>query len=365
MGDTTAAIVWYASPHASIQRCADIRHRGIPVKPVDLLRNLDAFRKAIPTIHTLRLCNRFGKGERAGITKLPKELIGFIEDELLVWHRRQEKCFGQGWARKYCCFEGSCRPKEHLGDVGLLVQSEWYKSMLEDIFEAEVTDDYDYYSGDSNFGEEPEVIWEHRFESKWAWPSKVHTHMSSSGNSEVLRKYFRLDAFIMHENLDDSTTEYLKSTDRRFARSASDPEKATICYLVLPTQAAQWRVRLDPLCRDSGEYSGDSANSVLIDRSLLDLTEEHQRRFARAMLQLALKPSVHPSQLRGALSAASSSSISSSLPLRRVPVPPTDTDLSVEEKAKRDAMTTKRIKDLETSQWPKLMFLVNQHCYDA
>jgi hypothetical protein len=90
-----------------------VHRRGIPAKLMDFLRNLDAYRKAIPTIHTLRLSNQFGKGEHAAITKLPKELIGFNEEELLAIHRRGEGRVSLGWTRKYHCYERSCRPREH------------------------------------------------------------------------------------------------------------------------------------------------------------------------------------------------------------------------------------------------------------
>ncbi|THZ95071.1 hypothetical protein D6C88_02081 [Aureobasidium pullulans] len=96
MGDTTAALVW-----------------GIPVRISDLLCSVDAFHKAIPTIQTLRLCNQFGQGEDARITKLPKELIGFIEEELLAIHRQEEESRNVGWAQTYRCFEGSCRASRH------------------------------------------------------------------------------------------------------------------------------------------------------------------------------------------------------------------------------------------------------------
>ncbi|KAH0347941.1 hypothetical protein KCU83_g6518, partial [Aureobasidium melanogenum] len=276
IGDTTAATVW-----------------GIPVKLVDILNNLDAYRKAIPTIHTLRLCNQFGKGDSAFITRLPKELIR-LSDTHPEWPLDEWLCNGY-----------SNLP----ADVQKLV-------------DAGVADDFDEY------GEE--CVWELRDENSLNGPSKVRNHMSSRGNNDVLR----------------------------------NPEKATICYLILPTRAAQWRTRIDSDWAFSGELSGSSANSVLVDCSSLSLTEEHQPRFARVMLRLALKPSVHPSQLRGALSAASAMSTSTS-PLRQVPFPTTNGNPSVEEKTKRDAATKKRTKDLEASRWPKLMLLVDQSYSDA
>ncbi|KAH0359889.1 hypothetical protein KCU65_g9716, partial [Aureobasidium melanogenum] len=373
IGDTTAAMVW-----------------GIPVKPVDLLNNLDAYRKAIPIIHTLRLCNQFGKGDSVFVTRLPKELIGLIEEELLVLQGRHKKRSDHGWIKKYCCFEGSCRPSDHMADVGYPFEAGAFESMIDDalirlsethaewpmdewlsngysslpahvqkLVDAEVAHDFDDYVDD--YGDE--LIWELRDENSLNWPSKVRKHMSSKENKDVLRKHFGLDVWIMHENLDTTTTEYLKRT-KRFSHTMFDPQQATICYLILPTRAAQWGARVDPDCGFSGDLFGFSANSMLVDSDSLSLTEERQRRFARVMLRLALKPSVHPSQLRAALSAAPAISSSSS-PLRQVPFPTTDGNLSVKEKAKRDAATKKRIKDLEASHWPKLMLLVDQNYSDV
>lgn len=163
----------------------------------------------------------------------------------------------------------------------------------------------------------------------------------------------------MHENLDAYTITYLKGNVERYSHKVACPEKAMICYLILPTQSAQWNVRLDPSPRDSGDYYGESASSMLVDRNSHELTEEHQQRFAQAMLRLALKPSAHPSQLYNTLSATSTLDNSS---LRQVPLPAANQNVSTEERKKRDAITTKRIKSLNESQWPKLMFLVNTNC---
>ncbi|KAH0016090.1 hypothetical protein KCU78_g7975, partial [Aureobasidium melanogenum] len=356
MGDTTAAIVW-----------------GIPVDPVDFLCNLDAFRKVLPTINTLRLCNQFGKGKNAGITKLPKELIEFIEEELLTLHRRQERRFF-GWCQKYRCFEGSCRASDHMdaNDLGMYPEvvenaeirlhrahPEWstadgfdFPANYQDLLDEEVVSRLDELADKDT--------WEYCFETKMEWDAEVRKHMGADGNNDILRRHFGLEAFIMHENLDASTIAYLKGNVERYSHKVTCPEEATICYLILPTQSAQWKVRLDPISRDSGEYYGESASSMLVDRNSLDLTEGHQKRFAQAMLRLALKPSVHPSQLYKTLSATSFIGNSS---LRQFPLPAANEKVSIEERKKRDAITTKRIKSLDESQWPKLMFLVNTDCY--
>jgi hypothetical protein len=97
---------------------------------------------------------------------------------------------------------------------------------------------------------------------------------------------------------------------------------------------------------------------MLVDPSSLTLTEEHQRRFARAVLQLALKPSGHPSQLTQEMSATST--IGNSSLLKKIPRSASNKEVSEEEQARRDSATRKRISDLEQSKWPKLMLLSSQ-----
>lgn len=163
----------------------------------------------------------------------------------------------------------------------------------------------------------------------------------------------------MHEILDFSTSAYLKRNNQRYS-FRSRPQKATICYVVLPSQNAQWKTLFDPMCEDSDYYHGESSTSMLVDRSSLNLTQEHQRRFARAMRKLGLKPSVHPSQLQQELSATSA--VDNGLPLEGSPrsASASSKDESGEENDVRDVATKRRIKDLEQSQWPKLMLLSNQ-----
>lgn len=158
----------------------------------------------------------------------------------------------------------------------------------------------------------------------------------------------------MHEILDCATAGYIKRHDPRY-HFRSSPEKATICYLILPSQNARWEANLDEDSANAGYYHSESATSILVNRSSLDLTEEHQRRFARAMRKLALKPSVHPSQLQQELFATSTTGSRPSL--KQGPHSASSKNVSEKHNEVRDHATTKRIKDLEQSQWPKLMLL--------
>jgi len=146
----------------------------MPVQFMRFLWNLDAFRKAIPTIHTLRLCNQFGRGENVGVSKLPKELIGFIEEELLALHRWRERSAALTWTRKYRCYEGSCRSREH----GVVVDYVYYEDSSED-------DGQCYGSGSDSESDRGDYVWEMCWEHKGEWQDRVRKHMDIDGNNEV------------------------------------------------------------------------------------------------------------------------------------------------------------------------------------
>ena len=176
MADTTAAIVWYVRLYVVLNPSSSLtsHRRGMPVRFMEFLLNLDPFRKALPTLHILRLCNRFGKGENAGITQLPKELIGFIEEELLVLHRRRERRLPLGWTKKYCCFEGMCRTRDHFQEV--------YPEVDQD--SSEITGLY-YGSDSDSEMEQSEEVWETCYENKDSWQSDVQKHMKDGGNNDL------------------------------------------------------------------------------------------------------------------------------------------------------------------------------------
>ena len=176
MGKSTAAIVWYHRFHglARLFHLLTFHHRGMPVQFMRFLWNLDAFRKAIPTIHTLRMCNQFGKGENAGVNKLPKELIGFIEEELLALYRWRETSAALTWTRKYRCYEGSCRSREH----GVVVNYVCYEDSSDD--------DKVYYGSDSDSeSDRGDYVWEMCWEHKGEWQDHVRKHMEVDGYNEV------------------------------------------------------------------------------------------------------------------------------------------------------------------------------------
>lgn len=86
----------------------------MPVRPDILGERLQAYFKVVPTLHTLRLCHRFGKGPHVHITKLPAEIELAIEKLIIVSSQRE--CYG-GWKSAFLHYEGRCAPMDHLEDV--------------------------------------------------------------------------------------------------------------------------------------------------------------------------------------------------------------------------------------------------------
>ncbi|KAK5677089.1 hypothetical protein LTS10_010278 [Elasticomyces elasticus] len=95
---------------------------AVPVDPVDLIVHLEAEVNFRPVANTLRLCNVLGKGAKAAITRLPKEMVDLIEEFLIA-----DKVAARAERRAHCqalceCFGGVCFPyTRHMTDEQRLV----------------------------------------------------------------------------------------------------------------------------------------------------------------------------------------------------------------------------------------------------
>jgi hypothetical protein len=88
---------------------------AVPVKPDTLAWHLEAYEDSFPKLHTLRLCHRYGKGPKAHITKLPLEILRFVEDFVLDKDRRayEYRFHGNDWEDAFYHFESRCQPIDH------------------------------------------------------------------------------------------------------------------------------------------------------------------------------------------------------------------------------------------------------------
>ncbi|GIZ45186.1 hypothetical protein CKM354_000836600 [Cercospora kikuchii] len=90
---------------------------AVPVKIEQLGPHLEAYTSLQPALNTLRLCNRFGAGPKAAITKLPIELIQNIERYMV--QEKQEK-LAPAWTREFRCWQNRCVPFDHVDDEEIL-----------------------------------------------------------------------------------------------------------------------------------------------------------------------------------------------------------------------------------------------------
>lgn len=75
------------------------------------MAHLEAYARLQSAFHTLQLCNRFGKGPKAAVSKLPVELINTIQGYLF-----DKTCKGlrKKWTGFFRCWECRCKPSDHL-----------------------------------------------------------------------------------------------------------------------------------------------------------------------------------------------------------------------------------------------------------
>lgn len=90
---------------------------AVPVEVDVLGARLQSYRETRAVIDTLRLCNRFGKGDQAFVTRLPTELL-----EVVVQHIRWADLESnlERWSQGLACCEGGCFTLDHWSGEELL-----------------------------------------------------------------------------------------------------------------------------------------------------------------------------------------------------------------------------------------------------
>ncbi|KAK6396111.1 hypothetical protein LTR65_010221 [Meristemomyces frigidus] len=302
---------------------------AVPVKPDTLCERLDAFMKVLPTIHTLRLCHRFGRGLDVHLTKLPVEIEQTIEALLVKssnpfdndrWFTLCE------WSEQFECFESRCEPRRHLPDSNSplsdaaddevaaceeCAEQGVYESDCKNVCKAKSKDRCDECkSGASK--QSPELCEKScaakkierknelamSFEYGQTW-GDIHHHACGQWKkridqrngggfvkyAEVLRKEFGL-----------------AELPRNYRYHNKDELRTTLCYLTLPQVAAIDKAYSTSEDENECGYVGLLAAHAM-DVRLPGLVDEARirSRFHRALRILGLRPYVHPSQRNLAL----------------------------------------------------------------
>lgn len=76
--------------------------------------HVEAYVATLPTITTLRLCNRFGTGNDCHVSRLPVELVKLVEE--LIVEPEREKALST-WSRQHRCYEERCTPFDHFSET--------------------------------------------------------------------------------------------------------------------------------------------------------------------------------------------------------------------------------------------------------
>ncbi|KAF2213916.1 hypothetical protein CERZMDRAFT_95943 [Cercospora zeae-maydis SCOH1-5] len=213
---------------------------AVPVKIKQFGPHLEAYTSLQPVLNTLQLCNRFGRGPEAAITKLPTELVQHIQKYMLK--EKQEELI-PAWTRDFRCWQSLCAPIDHLSDSDIL---ELYNE-LRDEFEVAECPCGGCFSPEkvttvsesvrdlvADVVEEPEELcWggEHRSRIE-AWHERVGSPTEVSRGrfdefSNVLTKHFGLEAWISHVQ-----------ESRQVAWVDENVTHTTKSYLVLPQAAS-------------------------------------------------------------------------------------------------------------------------------
>ncbi|KAI6868842.1 hypothetical protein KC338_g3800 [Hortaea werneckii] len=275
---------------------------AVPVEVEVLGAHLEAYVKLQPTINTLRMCHRFGKGDQAAITRLPVELLSEVEDLLMQEERRKTR---EEWETDFRCFQLQCDIRDHCDPSELEERRRIHCVELEEMrqrlyrevrqgcdeCESDASDDdfvenqLDEYILDGCF---QKTHWERRSR----WPERVNAPTSSpmrhslNVHANYFEKEFGLAIWTSHVSIDAPGEHYFEE---------DMAGKTTLAYLKLSSQ--QQRFEHDWPGNDQ-EYvdSGESGCGVRLKEVETPMDSEI-RRFKRAIDMLGLRPRVHETQV--------------------------------------------------------------------
>lgn len=111
---TTTLTVSLQSVNQRLLHLLTTQQWALPVRVEQLGAHLEAYIATLPTIATLRLCNRFGTGNDCHIKRLPVELVKLIEEYVVEPER--EKAFST-WSQQHKCYEEQCTVYDHYSET--------------------------------------------------------------------------------------------------------------------------------------------------------------------------------------------------------------------------------------------------------
>ncbi|GAB7343453.1 hypothetical protein MBLNU457_1477t1 [Dothideomycetes sp. NU457] len=290
---------------------------AIPVSVGQLIGHLEAHKKMKATIDTLRLCNRFGKGPNAKVTKLPVELVEMIEQEIL---REPRATAARAWERRHACIEQRCQPLDHFhyfelkefARIVMGISAPWDDEP--DCQPSEPESDFDFDG--SEFGSQPDTdVKSLHLKENMKLYLKGEFQCDCNAHQEFRKKLINfasgeLEDYPDHdfEGKEDWEVDMAGLVNGDLSKILKDElgveaiveqhmvsdwyDSVTVCYLALPSKAAKNDYMMD------FDIGARDFQCSVIDQDSLRLAEQHKKRLRYAMSVLSLDVCVHSTQFK-------------------------------------------------------------------
>jgi len=266
---------------------------AVPVNVVDLGASLKAYVDTLPTVNTLRLCNCFGKGPNAFITKMPVELVKAVETHVVKPARAK---VATDWERDFRCFQQECSMTDYLSREEKFEIYYDYMTELSWNFDDDIEEPSDAklerVVPQTIGGGYIDSCHETHYERRGEWAARIEfspTHGRRGflvGHEALVAKHFGVDLWISHVRLRPNNGEM----------GDDDPTETTVAYLTMPgnkPRSQHWTTAESE--EDSLTCGCESGYGIPLLTGDAPL-KESLRRFACAMQTLDLEVFIHPSQ---------------------------------------------------------------------
>ena len=256
--------------------------------------HLEAYANLLPTINTLRLSARYGKGPQVAVTMLPPELTTLVEDFLIAEERNR---LLDAWTIDFKCYQMLCDPVEHLTEVQsavLTLQAAQRKIPEEqhNLLGRELNDK-ERVCVHLDFN--PDLWRDIHWERCLAWGCRAgHPTAGRRGiftkHNDLIKKHFGLEVWVSHVRLkgfrEDNFWETLKV----------EPAHTTVAFLKLPGAKQHFiRAPLTNAERDKMFFHIENGFGMPVEVPP-PLSRSDRAKFSRMMRVLDLKPYVDDSQ---------------------------------------------------------------------
>ncbi|EMC98389.1 hypothetical protein BAUCODRAFT_146923 [Baudoinia panamericana UAMH 10762] len=263
------------------------------VQPDLLGAHLEAYIELLPVTQALRLCNRFGKGDKAFITRIPVEIVTRIAD-ILAQEERDD--LSGSWTCPKWCFMGICDPIDHYTPEEVQ-RLRGFFSDTEDGPKASIPESAPDADDLAVLNEQmvESMSWDDVLPGVRSWrtlhdedcrqwtnlvgePGSCYRGFFDE-NADIVRNHFGLDVWVAHQVHDE------KWYDEDFVQS-------TLTYLTLPTKGPAYYEWSHRIAGSECSVRLPTENSIEVNMPPPSTSEKSLARFSRAVKILGLEHAV-------------------------------------------------------------------------